>query len=271
LGKIIDKPVSELRPAQIKDLEAAFEKLPTDPAVPLKYRRSEADAMMAAAAAAAAGGPSAAPKEVDAYDVVDAVNVLSKVNAAFYEALVSKKWKERKEALDMLVAASDNPKLESGDYAELAKNLKKCLNDANVFVVELATRCLGMLGRGLRKEFSTHARQVIGALLDKLKEKKQIVVTAIQEALERMHPHCFGLTDIIEDLETAGDHKVPQVKSEMLTFVIKCLKTSNKAAMQKQVKPFCGLFMKVCVKWQRLYTTSICDDLDFVSFFVADG
>jgi cytoskeleton-associated protein 5 len=246
LGKILDKPIGELRPAQAKELEAAFEKLPNEPAVPLKYRRSEAEAMMAAqAAGTGAGGAGSAPKEIDAYELADATNVLSKVTPAFYEGLQSKKWKDRKEQLDMLVGVCDNPKLESGDYAELVKNLKKCLNDANVFVVELATRALGMLGRGLRKEFSQHARNVLPALLDKLKEKKQTVVTAIQEALERMHPHCFGLADIVEDLETASDHKVPQVKSEMLSFVIKCLKTSNRAAMQKQVKPFCGLFMKL--------------------------
>jgi len=119
--------------------------------------------------------------------------------------------------------------------------------DANVFCVALAARAVGLLGSGLRKDFAQLARSVVPSILEKFKETKQTVVAALHEALERMHPHCFTLLDIIENIETASDHKVPQVKSEMLTFVIKCLKVSNRAAISKQVKPFCNVFMKVLV------------------------
>eukprot|EP01122_Echinamoeba_exundans_P007510 TRINITY_DN2334_c0_g1_i1.p1 TRINITY_DN2334_c0_g1~~TRINITY_DN2334_c0_g1_i1.p1 ORF type:complete len:1838 (+),score=410.55 TRINITY_DN2334_c0_g1_i1:67-5580(+) len=245
LGGILDKPVSNLREAQQKELAKLFEEMPKEPAAPLKYRRFEVDAMMAAAAANTGGGIAAAPKEIDAYELAEAVNVLSKCTPQFYTDLQSKKWKERKEALEAVVAIADNPKLESGDYGELIRSLKKCFSDANVFVVELAIRLIGLLGRGLRKEFAQLGKSCVGGMLEKFKEKKQNVVNAIHEALERMHPHCFTLLDITEDLDGAADSKVPSVKAETLSFVIKCLKVSNKANISKNVKPFCGMFMKL--------------------------
>jgi hypothetical protein len=245
LGGILDKPISNLREAQQKELGKLFEEMPKEPAAPLKYRRFEMDAMMAAAAANTGGAVAAAPKEIDAYELAEAVNVLSKCTPQFYTDLQSKKWKERKEALEAVVAIADNPKLESGDYGELIRGLKKCFSDANVFVVELAIRLIGLLGRGLRKEFAQLAKSCVGGMLEKFKEKKQNVVNAIHEALERMHPHCFTLLDITEDLDGAADSKVPSVKAETLTFVIKCLKVSNKTTISKNVKPFCGMFMKL--------------------------
>ena len=35
------------------------------------------------------------------------------------------KWKERKEALEAILPLAQSPKIEGGDYGELAKSLKK--------------------------------------------------------------------------------------------------------------------------------------------------
>lgn len=40
----------------------------------------------------------------------------------------AKKWQERKEALEAVELLVKNPKLESGDYADLVKVLKKVIN-----------------------------------------------------------------------------------------------------------------------------------------------
>jgi len=39
----------------------------------------------------------------------------------------SKKWQERKEALDALQKLAESPKLESADYSELVRTLKKVI------------------------------------------------------------------------------------------------------------------------------------------------
>lgn len=63
---------------------------------------------------------------MDPYDLLDPVEILSKLPKDFYEKLDAKKWQERKEALDSLDNLLKNsPKLESGDYADLVRALKK--------------------------------------------------------------------------------------------------------------------------------------------------
>lgn len=64
--------------------------------------------------------------DVDPYDLLDPVEILSKLPKDFYEKLEAKKWTERKEALDSLDNLLKNaPKLEPGDYADLVRALKK--------------------------------------------------------------------------------------------------------------------------------------------------
>lgn len=66
------------------------------------------------------------PGDMDPYDLLDPVEILSKLPKDFYEKLDAKKWQERKEALDSLDNLLKNsPKLESGDYADLVRALKK--------------------------------------------------------------------------------------------------------------------------------------------------
>lgn len=66
---------------------------------------------------------------VDPYDLLTAVNIISKLPKNFYEKLEEKKWQERKESLDCLEQLLQNvQKLESGDYGDLIRALKKvCL------------------------------------------------------------------------------------------------------------------------------------------------
>ncbi|KAL3171509.1 hypothetical protein MRX96_013713 [Rhipicephalus microplus] len=62
---------------------------------------------------------------VDAYDLLEAVDILSKLPKDFYEQCEAKKWQERKEALEKLLELASNPKLKPGDYDDLVKALKR--------------------------------------------------------------------------------------------------------------------------------------------------
>lgn len=62
----------------------------------------------------------------DPEEHLDPVNILGQLNKDFYEKLEAKKWQERKEAIDMLEGIlSKAPKLESGEYGDLVRALKK--------------------------------------------------------------------------------------------------------------------------------------------------
>jgi len=60
---------------------------------------------------------------------IDPVNILCQLNKDFYEKLEAKKWQERKEAIDSLEGILQKaPKLESGEYGDLVRALKKVRN-----------------------------------------------------------------------------------------------------------------------------------------------
>lgn len=71
--------------------------------------------------------------------------------------------------------------------------LRSCFNvcviqviqkDSNVLVVAIAARCLAGLATGLKKRFQPYALTCIPAFLEKFKEKKQNVVSALRDAID---------------------------------------------------------------------------------------
>lgn len=65
----------------------------------------------------------------DIEEHIDPVNILSQLNKNFFEKLEAKKWQERKEAIDMLEGIlSKALKIESGEYGDLVRALKKVRN-----------------------------------------------------------------------------------------------------------------------------------------------
>lgn len=60
--------------------------------------------------------------------------------------------------------------------------------DTNVMIVALGGRLLGMVASGLRAKFSPYAVACVQAILEKFKEKKTNVVTALREAIDAIYP-----------------------------------------------------------------------------------
>lgn len=98
-------------------------------------------------------------EDVDPMDLIDPVDILSKMPKDFYEKLDEKKWTLRKESLEALEKLlTDNPKVEGGEYGALVSALKKVITkDSNVVLVAMAGKCLAMLAKGLSKRFSSYA------------------------------------------------------------------------------------------------------------------
>ena len=70
-------------------------------------------------------GDSVSAPDVDPYEFLEPVDILSKLPKDFYEKIEAKKWQERKEALEVLESLVKNPKLENGDYGDVVRALKK--------------------------------------------------------------------------------------------------------------------------------------------------
>lgn len=179
-------------------------------------------------------------------DLLEPVDILSKLPKDFYEKLEEKKWQIRKEALDALEPLLvQNPKLATGDYGELVRALKKVImKDTNVILVALAGKCLALLAKGLGKRFQPYAVVCIGSLLEKFKEKKANVVAALREAIDAIYPST-NLEAIQEDVVTALANKNPSVKSETAMFLARCFtKTVPTILNKKLLKAYVSALLK---------------------------
>ncbi|KAL9001320.1 MAG: hypothetical protein Q9169_000211 [Polycauliona sp. 2 TL-2023] len=232
---------NELKPVQQQDLDKLFETVKQEP--PPKQERLLRSQQAAVEAAPPAGQEDEAeaepeeeqPGEIDAFDLAEPVDVLSKVPANFGESMASSKWKDRKDALDALFGAANTDRIKDGPYDDIMGALAKSMKDANIAVVTVAANCIECLAKGLRHGFAKHRSRIMPAIMERLKEKKQSVADALGAALDAVFAST-GLSECLEDILEFLKHKNPQVKSETLRFLIRCLKTTREAPSKPEVK-----------------------------------
>ncbi|KAL6480806.1 hypothetical protein MHYP_G00118390 [Metynnis hypsauchen] len=246
-------PLQNINSVQLKELEEEWVKVPAGAPKQSRFLRSQQDLKAKFEQQQAAGGDEgdgdddgeADTHVVDPYELLEAVEILSKIPKDFYEKIEAKKWQERKEALEAIETLSKNPKLESGDYGDLVRALKKVVGkDANVMLVTLAAKCLAGLAAGLRKKFGTYAGHVVPTILEKFKEKKPQVVQALQEAIDAVFL-TTTLQNISEDVLAVMDNKNPSIKQQGSLFLARSFRHCTPATLPKSVlKPFCAAFLK---------------------------
>ncbi|CAG0897270.1 unnamed protein product, partial [Cyprideis torosa] len=245
IGEAIRPQLQGLKPVQVAELEAEFDRVKTEGGVPqpTRYLRSEMEKVEAGGGMEVGAGPetsgpgvpTGAVMEVDPLDLIDPVEILSKLPKDFYERCEAKKWSERKDALEVLLPLAQNPKLVDGDYGELVKQLKKMVGkDTNVVNVALATQCLMGLARGLKKKFSPFASSCLSVILEKFKEKKINVVTALREAIDHVS-FPLSLDQMQEDLLQALENKNPSIKAETASFLARIFATRSPTTYNKKV------------------------------------
>ncbi|KAF5853178.1 hypothetical protein GGP41_001785 [Bipolaris sorokiniana] len=245
---------NDLKPVQQQDLDKLFEKVKDEP--PPKQERLLRSQQ--AAKEAAAAGPDGDEEEEEEEDaVIDlepeyvAVDVFAKIPKDFSEKLASSKWKDRKETLDEVQKALDHPRIAEGPFDELIRGFAKSMKDANIAVVITAANCVELLAKGLKKSFAKYRKDVMNAMMERLKEKKQTVTDAIGAALDAS----FASTSFQECLEEILEflkHKNPQVKLESSRFLIRCLKTTREAPTPEQAKAIAEASTKLLTESQEV-------------------
>ncbi len=240
---------NDLKPVQQQDLEKLFEGVKSEPA-PKQDRLLRSQ--QAAKEAAPAGDEDAeadqqeveeAP-EVETFDLAEPVDVIKKMPSDFHERLASTKWKDRKEALDEFYGVANTERIQDGHYDEVIQGLAKSMKDANVAVVTVAANCITVLAKGLRRSFAKYRGRIMAPIMERLKEKKQSVAEALGQALDAVFLST-GLSECLEDILEFLKHKNPQVKSETLGFLIRCLKTTREAPSKPEVKSIADAAIKL--------------------------
>ncbi|XP_040836133.1 cytoskeleton-associated protein 5 isoform X2 [Ochotona curzoniae] len=245
-------PLQNINSVQLKELEEEWVKLPSGAPKPIRFLRSQQELEAKLEQQQSAGGDAEGGgddgdevPQIDAYELLEAVEILSKLPKDFYDKIEAKKWQERKEALEAVEVLVKNPKLEAGDYADLVKALKKVVGkDTNVMLVALAAKCLTGLAVGLRKKFGQYAGHVVPTILEKFKEKKPQVVQALQEAIDAIFL-TTTLQNISEDVLAVMDNKNPTIKQQTSLFIARSFRHCTAATLPKSLlKPFCAALLK---------------------------
>ncbi|XP_062581374.1 cytoskeleton-associated protein 5-A-like [Saccostrea cucullata] len=250
IKQAIKPQMTNFNPIQVAELEAEFEKIGNEKPQQQRFLRSQQDlkAKMEEQALAGGGGDEGeeeAEDEVDAYELLSAVDILALLPKDFYDKIESKKWQERKEALEALEKLTSNPKLEGGDYGQLVRALLKVISkDTNVMLVALGGKCLAGIANGLRKKFTPYGVNTVQCVLEKFKEKKQMVVVALRECIDAAFPS-ITLDAVQEDIVAALDNKNPSIKAETASFLARCFAKSTMSTLPKKLlKLFCTSLMK---------------------------
>ena len=230
---------NDLKPVQQQDLEKLFEKVKQEePPAQERLLRSQQ------AKAAAPAQPDAIEVEedvveesvgIDAFDLAEPVDVCSQIPANFHENIASKKWSDRKDALDAFFAIANVPRIKDGPFDEVIAAFAKCMKDANVGVVTLAANSVEALAKGLRRGFAKYRSRIMSPMLERLKEKKQAVADALGAALDAVFVST-NLSECLEEILEFLKNKNPQVKLETLRFLIRCLKTTRDAPSKAETK-----------------------------------
>lgn len=244
IGAALKPHLATLAAVLIAELEGEFDKIKNDRAEPTRYLRSQQEKIAAQVASGGGGDGDHAdddaaddnqPEEIDPLELIDPVDILSKLPKDFYDKLEAKKWQERKESLEALQTQLENPKIEPGDFGDVVKALKKVLTkDTNVVLVAMAGKCIAGLAKGLGKKFSPYAMACIAAILEKFKEKKPNVVAALREAIDAIYPSTT-LEANLEDLLEALNNKNPSVKAETAAFLGRAFARTAPAVFNKKL------------------------------------
>uniref|UniRef100_A0A672RB14 Cytoskeleton-associated protein 5-like n=1 Tax=Sinocyclocheilus grahami TaxID=75366 RepID=A0A672RB14_SINGR len=211
-------PLQNINSVQLKELEEEWVKLPTAAPKQTRFLRSQQDLKTKFEQQQADGGDEAdgddddeaEAAQVDPYELLEAVEILSKLPKDFYEKIEAKKWQERKEALEAVEALIKNP---------------------NIYIYIYSYMIFFFL-------------KVVPTILEKFKEKKPQVVLALQEAIDAVF-RTTTLQNISEDVLSVMDNKNPSIKQQASLFLARSFRHCTPSTLPKSVlKPFCAAFLK---------------------------
>lgn len=269
LGPALAPTIDSLKDIQAKELRAQFEEIDKagqgKPVPPRNLLSQKAAAEAAAEAMSKAGtdnsgsgvgkgGAEVADQgdegEFDAYEMAEPVDPLKARDwpANFDEQIKAAKWSERKEVLEAAKnVLSNNIKLAPGPAFDnfVDACMERVRKDATVHVWLMACHCLEAAAKGMRQDFAKYRERTMPHLLERLKEKKASTVEVLANTLDAIF-QTVSFGDILEDVLTAAKHKNPNVKTESIRFLARCLRETRKAPAKSDIKPIADALLAAC-------------------------
>lgn len=207
--------VNKLKPAQQKELEGPLAQIEA----PEKTAPEKKFWSTLKAGKSSKGGNKASEKQGGGLSELLAkgkpvqlkkISIQKLLSTQFYTDLSEGKWNEKCNALTSVIEpVKRNPCLDPADnYNELFGALKINLSDANINVRTKAVELLGLLAQSLGNDFAGHSKTMFPMILNTLKEKKALYVTAAQTTLDQIVSYSVPFLQFLEDITTACKAKV---------------------------------------------------------------
>lgn len=190
--------------------------------------------------------------QFDPFELMDPIDVISKIPSNFSSKVSDSNWKERKAALEEVVAIlSKAPKINpNDDYGDLIAIFSKCMKDANIQVVQLAANCVEFIAKGLRKKFLRYYSVILVPMLERTKEKKPSVADALSNALDAVF-ESTSLSDILEGTISTMSHKTPQIKISSTNYLQRCLSQSMTPPSTNEIDTIMSIGVKLLSESQE--------------------
>lgn len=112
--------------------------------------------------------------DIDPYELLEPVDILSQLPKDFYEKCEAKKWQERKEAMEAVEQLVANPKLQSGEYGDLVRALKKVMTAEHALSLMTTSFSYSLFidcWQGFKRCCHRHSRQMLGRTCQWLEEE----------------------------------------------------------------------------------------------------
>lgn len=230
--------ITDVKPVVLKELDEEFKKHKDENPSPCRFVGGLPTKSNTAAESndEASEEVPAVDLKIDPYDIIEPVDVLSKIPSSFYSEIVEVKWQIRKEALDKVEKILDIPKIVDGDFSSLISTFRNIIStDSNINVISSTVKCISNLANGLRKSFSQNASNLAPLVIGMFKEKRGTIVDNCRNCLDNFN-QCLDFETLLTIAYPFYKHKSPSVKEEILKFTCRLISKNSGNLSKPMVK-----------------------------------
>ena len=158
---------------------------------------------------------------IDPLEFAPEVDIIGKYNAEWMETTAAiKKWSDKVAAIEALIDEVGKVKVKPGNPEGLAAFCKKEIGNSNINVVIVGIKAGAALGKAMKKDFAPGIKCMINAVLLKYKEKRGIVLLAIEGFMDAALL-CTDMDAVKEEFVPCITNIAPGTKAGTIKWVEK--------------------------------------------------
>ena len=135
------------------------------------------------------------------------------------------KWNDKVAAVEKLVEELGKCKVKAGNPEALAAFCKKLIGNTNINVAIVGIKAGAALGKAMKKEFAAGIKVMINAVLLKYKEKRAVVLQAVESFMDAALL-CTDMDAVKEEFVPCITNVAPGTRAGTIKWVEKAAKVT---------------------------------------------